>query len=330
MMISNPVYTPLINTIPDDTMLFCMLDPNTEIAQKVIVENYVNFYAKRHPYVGDVIFRFENLIDYESIQGIKRVFISHEFLERLVMNPEYLIDLLERKYYINMPVSRKAIAFYETEFNDHHHMLIYGVDTEQKEFLCKDYRGRSFVSFRCSFEELIQSAKIYSNPYATESNGMLAYKIDDETNETINYSKLCVEFTKLKNEYVLDDLGTYGVNAIDLFDRDICKAPIDSRYFYRWYETANFLRESSKLMNFRLECLSRILGSNDTQYVALKKDLSDLFQLTSGLFFTVSISERSKKFDSTRQDYIHDQLLRSKSVFQKVAEGFINLIENRD
>jgi hypothetical protein len=56
MMISNPVYTPLINTIPDDTMLFCMLDPNTEIAQKVIVENYVNFYAKRHPYVGDVIF----------------------------------------------------------------------------------------------------------------------------------------------------------------------------------------------------------------------------------------------------------------------------------
>ena len=96
MIIKIQLWEPIISTIPDDTMLFAILDPSRALSSKIIAENYINFYALRHPYVGDVIFRFENLIDYESIHGLTRLFIPKEYMLPFVENMGFFADLLKK------------------------------------------------------------------------------------------------------------------------------------------------------------------------------------------------------------------------------------------
>ena len=90
----NETFEPLIHTIPDDTMIFAALHTNDCVCKKIITENYINFYARRHQFVRDVIVRFENLIDYESIRGLKRIFIPSDFMMQFASNPKNILDLL--------------------------------------------------------------------------------------------------------------------------------------------------------------------------------------------------------------------------------------------
>lgn len=325
MIIKIQLWEPIISTIPDDTMLFAILDPSRALSSKIIAENYINFYALRHPYVGDVIFRFENLIDYESIHGLTRLFIPKEYMLPFVENMGFFADLLKKGYAINMPVSKQAIDFYSTNCNVHHHMLIYGVDLHNQEFLCKDYYNHKFVEFKTPYFSLVSSTQRYNNPSSTESDGILAYKLDNEIDSKINYSKVHLELTKLYSSLQIGDIDAYGLSAILYFLKDMENQPLNTRFGVRWYETANYLRESAKLMKKRFYIIADDLALEPN--IEQKEKISNLLSTASSLFFCVYKAVLADKFDGHHKVIFSDLCLKCYDAWKEFTYAFLKIIE---
>ena len=320
MIIQN---TPMIRTIPDDTMLFSILNPKSKMAKKIIMENYINFYSVVHPFVGDVIFRFENLIDYESICGLKRLFIPFDYIKNISQTFDTFFAILKDGFYINMPVSKKAIAFYHCEENVHHHMLIYGYDDITKEFLCMDFWNTEFVKFRTSFESLKTSSDLYYNPGSTESNGILAYKIETDILEEIQYSKVYMELIKLAKGRA-DEIKGFGLGAIDLFLKDIDKSNINERFFFRWNETANYLREAAKLMQYRY---ATILYDLQIEQTALgNQTLEKLRSSTDLLFYKTMKASLSRSMNPSHKVVFRNLCVDCRKAFSETIDLFLGMI----
>lgn len=321
----NETFEPLIHTIPDDTMIFAALHTNDCVCKKIITENYINFYARRHQFVRDVIVRFENLIDYESIRGLKRIFIPSDFMMQFASNPKNILDLLNDGYHINMPVAKPAISFYHKGDTAHHHMMIYGADSERRVYFCKDFSGQEFVEFETGFDNLILSAKMYENPCSIENDGILAFKVDKSVEKEINYSKVYLELQKLKRGKNIGDYDAYGLSAIDYFLSDIGKDPCTEMFFIRWCEMSNYLRESAKLMKFRLGVIreDRLLQRRPSQDEAIEQ----LFNLTSKLYFLAWKYKIRKIKGAVVNDSLSEAALECKKAFLEVVDMLLELIE---
>lgn len=245
-------------------------------------------------------------------------------MKKTIANPDSLIDLLRDGYYINMPVSRKAIDFYVYEKDAHHHMLIYGVDIPNRQYLCKDYKEHEFISFETSFDGLMESSELYYNPSSTKSNGILAFKIDDSIPHQINCSKILFEFTKLHFSKMVNDIDTYDIGAIMFYLNDIEQKPVDDRFYYRWYETANYLRESAKLMKIRFTIISEALHFHPSELS--KMVLDQLLSTVNKLFFSVLKAFHSNTSDSCHKRIFADNCWKCIRAFNDTADMFQDVI----
>ena len=102
MLIKNPVFEPLILTIPDDVIVFSV----------------------NPPHLQEVVFRFENFMDYESIHGLERCFIPMGIVKKYYSDEAIILQLLKEGYIVNMPVDRSCISFYGKEAVGTHRILI--------------------------------------------------------------------------------------------------------------------------------------------------------------------------------------------------------------
>ncbi len=287
MLIENPVYKPFILTIPDDGIVFSLFDENNVYTEKFFMENYINFYSINPPPLERVVFRFENFMDYESIHGIERYFIPVGMMKKYASDPVVIWKLLEEGYIINMPVDRGSISFYGKNAGGTHHMLIFGAESEEGVFLCKDFKGHDFVEFKTTFSEWKESIQKYNNPTSREADGLLALRIDRTVSPNIEYSKVLSEFNKLRTD-IYNEYSGYGIGALSLFIRDVEEKEWDSVLCYRWYETSNFMREASKLMQFRYGTVSKIFGEGEANnMIELKNSVNKLKQDTDRLFLKV-------------------------------------------
>ena len=287
MIIKNTISAPAILTIPDDAIIFSLLINNDPISEKIIAENYINFYSVRSMSTGEVVLRFENMIDYESIYGIERLFIPIELLQTNFMDKEKLfnmiVELLSNSFILSVPVSKECLSFYDNNAGTHR-LLLFGVDNNSKIFFCKDFKNFEFTEFNATLDELASAITMYSNPTARESDGLWAFKLSNSVLSAINLSKIYIEFVKLYYGKKVGSFDAYGVDAIKFFLDDVDGAIFSPSLMDRWFEVANYLRESSKLMSLRFSIIFR---SNQLEVSKIKTKVRELQVLTDKLYFSI-------------------------------------------
>lgn len=327
MLIKNSVYEPFILTIPDDVIVFSMFDSKDTFMQKFIMENYINFYGISPPLLHEVVFRFENFMDYESIHGLERCFIPIGMMKKYYFNEDIIIQLLDEGYVIRMPVDRSCIDFYGEGAVGTHHLLIFGADLEERFFICKDFKRHEFIEFTIPFSALMKSTDKYDNPGSREANGLLALRIDRTVSERIEYARVLSEFHKLGQD-IYDSYSGYGIGAISLFTQDVRDKEWDSALGYKWYEVSNYMREAAKLMTCRCGILSDIFAEKSmTGVEELEQLVRKLSTDTSILYFKVCKFEMKEVISKTE---ISKQLAVLADVckedFKKVSDCFCDMI----
>lgn len=255
MLIKNKIYQPIILTIPEDTSLFSILNPDEKITSKIIMENFVDFYCFKEPTHNLVFFRFKKFMDYSYIEGIRQSFIPIVILKKYFDAVQTILHFLMNGYVLSIPVCKQNIWFYG-QSEGTHPMFIYGADTSRQVLFCKDFGQYQFVEFEVSFEDMINSTANCDMANLRALDGLLAFRIDDKTSCDIEYSKVCSEFHQLKAEYTFAD-AAYGLGAIDLYVNGVIQYPCEVNAIERWYVLANYLRESAKLMKMRYDILER-------------------------------------------------------------------------
>lgn len=332
MLIKKELYSPLIRTIPDDTALFSILNFETKIAKKIIMENYINFYCFKDFPFDYTVLRFENFMDYESIEGLERCFIPIDIVKKYYYNLDIFFELLNEGYIILMPIHRSSIAFYGEQAEGNHLLLIYGFDTLMQVFLCKDFEGYNFVEFNVTFNDMKKSILSYFRPYSRESNGLLALRICNSTPPFVNYSKVYTEFNKLGQEFMTHKSG-YGLGAVNLFLKDIQSKPLNSVTIYSWYVLANYLRESTKLINIRYNILEeeickkqiKKLSENRYKIKKLSHDVDNLYFKVCKLFSPTSILSDGVSTNLSTLVYVCKEDLKEISYFLcEIISNFLN------
>lgn len=75
----------------------------------------INLFENDYMVDFEVVFRFENFMDYESINGLERYFIPIYLMKKYYAQLHNVINLLKEGYVVSMPVNKGSINFYESE-----------------------------------------------------------------------------------------------------------------------------------------------------------------------------------------------------------------------
>jgi len=327
MLIKKEIYIPAIFTIPDDAALFSILNFKEKTCKKILMENYINFCCYKDIYTGIVLFRFENSVHFESINGLDWCFIPMGMLKKYTYNLDMITQLLIENYAISMPVNKGSIDFYGENAKGTHIMLIYGVDTCKNILLCKDFHRQKFVEFNVDFKSMKESIQNYYNPYSKDSDGLLAFRVNKKTPFNIEYSKVYFEFDKLKKGFVSDTEG-FGVGAIDLYLKEIKKYPNDSNLIMSWYVIANYLREASKLMCIRYDILKKDFpcsrGLNFKEYDDVTKKLQND---TDVAFFKIaSLCRKDTIVSASLAEELSELIYECRDDFKCISNCFCEMI----
>ena len=324
MYIKQKLVTPLILTIPDDTAVFSILNPEEKISKKIIMENYINFYAYREPTYKTMVFRFENFMNYENINGLDHCFIPMSLLKKYY-GIEIILQLIREGYVITLPVMRKCFEFYGDNAKGTHIMFIYGMDTVRKVLVCRDFDAHKFVDFEVSFEAVEKSMLIYERSYTVEEEGMLAFKVSKTVSPEIDYAKVFFEFKKLMQE-IFSYNASYGVGAINAYINDINIQPTRYLDTNAWYHFANYLREATKLIPIRFNILKEDLLQKEVNEYNIKvidklnNDITNLFSICSKALI------RGTELTVPKVKEYAEYLYICKEDFKAAAELFCSII----
>ena len=327
MIIKNNIYQPVILTIPEDTSLFSILNPDEKITSKIIMENFIDFYCFKEPVRNLVFFRFKKYMDYSYIEGIRQAFIPVDILKNYFDALQTILRFLKEGYVLSMPVDKGSISFYGQSVGTHP-LFIYGADTSRQILFCKDFAQHHFVQFDVSLEEMKCSLANCDMANLRALDGLLAFRIDDKVSSDIEYSKAYSEFHKLKSGYASADDG-YGLGAIDLYMNGVIQYPCEVSPIERWCVIANYLREAAKLMKMRYDILEKEIHKKQitkSQDAAL---LRTLIQDTDTLFFLISkLLIKNSPASSEIIDKLCMLTNRCRKDFYMLAEYFCEFISN--
>lgn len=327
MLLKSNIYSPIIRTIPDESAFFSVLDPEKKITSKIIMENFINFFSYKDTSSGLTFFRFENYKNFGTIEGIEQCFISIKMLKKNHQDLNILFQLIESGFVILLPVDKKSIDFYGEDAIGTHFMLVYGADISREILFCKDFSIHNFVEFEVSIDSARKSLMEFQLANLREIVGLLAFRINDMNENTIDFSKVFMEFSKLGQIYSSDKAG-YGLGAIDLYLKEVKHYPRDTYLIESWYVIANYLREAVKLMKIRFDILE-----NEIYKVHAKK-ISDheirihrLSHDTDNLFFNICKLKNKKIILSTEIEEKLTMLVnKCRQEFGKTSEYFCKVI----
>lgn len=318
----NKMFT-TIKTIPDDMLVFSLFNANDSYWKKFVLENYINFYSFKELKGNYVVLRFEDFMREGNFEGIDHCFISIDIMKEYNYNLKVIKELLRERYLITLPIATKYISFYK--FDGSHLITIYGVDTEKDIFLCKDFQGHQFVEFEVPIKDMQKGILHYNKINRKESEGLLALRLSNNCDTKIDYSKVFLEFWKLQQNFSTDTIG-FGIGALNLLTKDI-----EGRYnaFFKadeWFSTANYLRESSKLMNIRYNILQEEF--QDDKNTDGRLILEKLGKDTEKFFFNIEKKiYRGKELTKEEFEKFYYLFLECKEDFRKTAEMFCDKIE---
>ena len=126
MIIQKKIYNPMILTIPDDVVLFTILNPEDKMTRKIVMENYINFYAYKDAVSGISYFRFEDFKNYENLDGVEKCLVPMNLIKENSNSLGFLLELLQTDYVISLPIVKKFIDFYGQDADGTHVLFVYG------------------------------------------------------------------------------------------------------------------------------------------------------------------------------------------------------------
>lgn len=320
------LFSPIIKTIPDDMLVFSILNINEKITYKFIMENYINFYSFKVMDEGYVVLRFEDSINGKNFEGIDHCFIPVDFIKKYDQDLKIIIEMIREGYLLTLPICKKYISFYE-ELEGVHLITIYGADMGKDVFLCKDFRGHKFVGFEVPIKDMKNGILNYHRMYQKAPEGLIGLRLNNNCNMEIDYSKVYLEFWKLQQNFCTDVMG-FGIGALNLVTKNIEERYNDFFKANEWYNPVNYLRESSKLMNIRYNIFQeKIKGDKNTDGSLM---LGKLEKDTAKLFFNVE-KKIYKGEELTKEEFekFYYLFLECKEDFRKIAELFCNEIEKK-
>ncbi len=321
----NKLFSSIIRTIPDDILVFSVLNPKKDITKKFIMENYINFYSFKVTDDNYVVLRFEDFMKGGNFEEIDYCFIPIDFMKKYNSDLRIVKKLIEEGYLITLPISKKYISFYAEEPEGVHLITIYDIDIEKGIFLCKDFQGHNFVEFEVQFEDMKKGLIDYDRVFLRGPEGLQALRLRDSDNTRIDYSKVFLEFYKLQQDFSTKTEG-HGIGALNLVTKDINERYKDFLKANEWYNYANYLRESSKLMNLRYNILQEEMEGDKNADGRLM--LEKLEKDTGKLFFNVEKKiYKGKKLTKEEFENFYYLFLECKEDFRKTAEMFCDKIE---
>lgn len=326
MLIRKKIYEPMILTIPDDAAFFSILNPAEKITEKIVMENYIDFYCYKDPDTDISYFRFEDFLKRGNIEGVDCCFVPLDMLQRDQGGIDIFVELLKEEYFISVPIMKECIGFYGSGAEGTHVLFIYGVDTLQKTFLCKDFSRHAFVEFTVSFQEMQDSMANYNICCTKEQNNLNAFRINEKAFPDIEYAKVYSEFHKLCQDFSSRRAG-YGMGAIDLYLREIRGYPKNTGLIGCWYVLASYLREATKLMKYRYRILEKEIPVAGEGLTERERILHKLEQDTSTLFFKIGRMRCMNIIvDSDIADSLTEMVEICKEDFMKIADCFCRII----
>ena len=326
MLIKKKICEPMIVTIPDDAAFFSILNPAEKATEKVVMENYINFYCYKDSGTDISFFRFEDFLKRGNIEGMDSCFVPLGMLQRGQSGIDILVEVLMGEYVISVPIMKEYIKFYGSSAEGTHVVFVYGADTFQKTFLCKDFAGHAFVEFTVSFEEMQNSLLNYNICCPKEQNNLNAFRINEKVSPDIEYAKVYSEFHKLCQDFSSRRAG-YGMGAIDLYLREVRGYPQNTELAGSWYVLANYLREATKLMNYRYRILEKEIPKTREGLTEGEKILRKLEQDTDMLFFKIARMKRKRIIvDSDIADSLTGTVEICKEDFRRVADYFCRIV----
>ena len=190
------LFSPIITTIPDDMLVFSILNINEKITHKFIMENYINFYSFKVLNEEYVVLRFEDTMNRKKYEGIDHCFIPIDLLEKYDQNFNIIIEMIREGYFLTLPICKKDISFYE-ELEGTHLITIYDADVSKNIFLCKDFQGHKFVEFEVPFKDIKNGLLNYHRIYQKDSEGLTALRLTNKCNTKIDYcSRIFVQIQR--------------------------------------------------------------------------------------------------------------------------------------
>lgn len=287
------------------------------------MENYINFYSFKELEGNYVSLRFEDFMKEGNFEGIDHCFIPIDIMKQYNSDLKIIKEFLREGYLVTIPIATKYISFYK--FDASHLITIFGVDMEKEVFLCKDFHEHDFVEFQVSIRDMQNGLLNYHRMNRKESEGLLALQLNNNCNTKIDYSKVFLEFWKLQQNFCTDTIG-FGIGALNLLAKDIEERYNDFFKADEWYNPANYLRESSKLMNIRYNILKEeIEEDRDTDGTLM---IEKLEKDTGKLFFNVEKKiYKGKELTKEEFEKFYYLFLECKEDFRKIAEIFCDKVE---
>ena len=328
MIIQKKIYNPMILTIPDDVVLFTILNPEDKMTRKIVMENYINFYAYKDAVSGISYFRFEDFKNYENLDGVEKCLVPMNLIKENSNSLGFLLELLQTDYVISLPIVKKFIDFYGQDADGTHVLFVYGADLDNEVFLCKDFDRFDYVDFTVSFEVMKKSLAMYTAFHFGERESLLAFRINERGSSVIEYAKVYSGFHKLKQDFSSRPAG-YGLGAIDFYRKEIRGYPQNIHLIRCWYVLANYMRESVKLMKYRYAVLMEDMAALSGEFPDGGATIDNLSRNADILFFKTGIMTRKQVIaDSDRITELSGLVTACRESFRQVCEYFCRAVSH--
>ena len=252
---------PFIQTIPDESTPFLILEQGSKSFDKFVMENYINFYAYCLDDHNRFALRFENHTNWDGFDGFSSLHIPLDLQVKLRNKLDLLIDSLNEGYILMCDYNTCYIEFTKNSGLMNHRLIIYGYDTTCRKFFCMEFLKRRLTKFEVGFDELITALTDF--PWKTyDTGGILGLKYNKNyEGSEISLYKLSASINALLESKIIQKTRTieaFGIKALQIcLDSYLYYPMLDNQIKY-CYEWLNYIRESGKLMQHRLSYIENM------------------------------------------------------------------------
>lgn len=321
-----PMFEPAISTVPEDSMLFSLVQKDTPQYYKLVMENYIGFMVFCYPLQRMNFLRFDNFLDWTSFKGFKALFIPEDLFKNQQDPIGTFKNMIDNDYYVMSFIDTFYISFYRQYQQEHfpHTCVIYGYDEDKQILYCKDYKNNVFMKYEMTFQEYMNSLRHFDF-VSQEPKGVRGLKVDSSAECEIDFSKLYSELVKFKHSRAIGK----NISGIDIFDEITSGFELaekeDKISLYRWEETANYLKVSVYLMSERVRILK--LNFPQMNYEKMDKCIEKAL-CTANLFFLKTVKANMKN-DRSHENLckLHESLKNIFIPYVEVVNDLISLLE---
>lgn len=319
------LYEPAIHTIPEDTLVFSMVEQGSPEYYKLIMENYVSFTTFYDDVHKETWLRFQNYLNWETIGLFSSFFMPRDIYQPFPDKLSLLRQLLDEGYCLMTFYDQYYISTYGGGHHSHT-MAIYGYDDATSTLFCKDYVGSRFTDMEAPYGEYCNSVENYNFSADAQLGfarlGLFGIRINPQWQPPdIMKTKMELEGFLHTNICTKNNMGV-GIFKTLLRDLEEASSPekFDTRH---WYEISYFLREGALLMSQRLDYLAE---PEETELSAPISSGNTLCQHTQQLYGIAAKMSVKGKFSQDDYHKLHKLLTEIGEGYRKEASEVLNRI----